>query len=171
MRHLNASRQKLTPHCLAAIFDSQLPHPNCLLECLPNCLSPTREGFFSSFKNCPYGEGNCAATERQKLSGGNFWLATLRCLSGPSGQTFVSIVFIFANRSATLALQPSWPLTGVIRALRARNPKKVEKSCRGALGPGVKKVEKKLKKGWKKSRKKVVFDSFLTFFRLFFNLF
>ena len=26
-RHLNGSRRKLTPHCLAAIFDSQLPSP------------------------------------------------------------------------------------------------------------------------------------------------
>ena len=29
------------------------PHPNCLLKCLPNCLSPTRDGFFSSFKIAP----------------------------------------------------------------------------------------------------------------------
>ena len=36
-------------------------------------------------------------------------------------------------------LQPSWPLTGVIRALRARNPKKVEKKLPGPLGPGVRK--------------------------------
>ena len=26
------------------------PRPNCLLRCLPNCLSPTREGFFSFFQ-------------------------------------------------------------------------------------------------------------------------
>ena len=36
-------------------------------------------------KNCPRGEGNCAATERQKLSRGNFCLPASRCLSGPSG--------------------------------------------------------------------------------------
>ena len=29
------------------------PRPNCLLKCLPNCLSPTREGFLSSFKITP----------------------------------------------------------------------------------------------------------------------
>ena len=29
------------------------PRPNCLLKCLPNCLSPTREGFLSSFKINP----------------------------------------------------------------------------------------------------------------------
>ena len=29
------------------------PRPNCLLKCLPNCLSPTREGFLSSFKMNP----------------------------------------------------------------------------------------------------------------------
>ena len=44
--------KKLTPHCLAAIFDSQLfspdlslEHPNCLLKCLQKRLSTTREGF------------------------------------------------------------------------------------------------------------------------------
>ena len=46
--------------CLAAEIDSPLsrrqfltlnyPRPNCLLKCLPNCLSPTREDIFSSFK-------------------------------------------------------------------------------------------------------------------------
>ena len=69
--------------CLAAKIDSPLSHgtalcPNCLSKCLPNCLSPTREGFFP-------GEGNCAVTERQKLSRGNFCLAAFRCLSRPSG--------------------------------------------------------------------------------------
>ena len=29
------------------------PRPNCLLKCLPNCLSPTREGFLSSIKSNP----------------------------------------------------------------------------------------------------------------------
>ena len=29
------------------------PRPNCLLKCLPNCLSPTREDFLSSFKINP----------------------------------------------------------------------------------------------------------------------
>ena len=29
------------------------PHANCLLKCLPNCLSPTREGFSSSLKINP----------------------------------------------------------------------------------------------------------------------
>ena len=43
---------------------------------------------------------------------------------------------------------------------------KVEKKFTGPLGPGVKKW-KKVEKRLKKSRKKVIFDSFLTFFRLF----
>ena len=38
------SRQFLTRNC---------PRPNCLLKCLPNGLSPTREGFLSSFKINP----------------------------------------------------------------------------------------------------------------------
>ena len=29
------------------------PRPNRLLKCLPNCLSPTGEGIFSSFKTTP----------------------------------------------------------------------------------------------------------------------
>ena len=29
------------------------PRPDCLLKCLPNCFSPTREGFLSSFKINP----------------------------------------------------------------------------------------------------------------------
>ena len=29
------------------------PRPNCLLKCLPNCLSPTVEDIFSSFKSAP----------------------------------------------------------------------------------------------------------------------
>ena len=29
------------------------PRPNCFPKCLPNCLSPTREGFLSSFKINP----------------------------------------------------------------------------------------------------------------------
>ena len=52
-RQIDVSRQKLSPHCLEAIFDSQLPSPKRLLKCLPNCLSPTREGFLSSFKINP----------------------------------------------------------------------------------------------------------------------
>ena len=52
-RHLDASLQKLTPHCPAAIFHSQPPSPNCLLKCLQNCLSPTREDFFACVKIAP----------------------------------------------------------------------------------------------------------------------
>ena len=50
--------------------------PNCLLKCLLNCLSPTREGKLTSAVS----EGHCEAVERQKLSRGNFCPATSRCL-------------------------------------------------------------------------------------------
>ena len=85
-RHLDASRQKLTPHCLAAIFDSQLPSPKLSLKMPPKLPLPHKRGHFFLFQNCPRGEGNCAAIERQKLSRGNFCLAASRCLSGPSGK-------------------------------------------------------------------------------------
>ena len=87
-RHLDASRQKLTPHCLAAIFDSQLPSPKLSHKMPPKLPLPHSRGHFLLFQNCPRGEGNCAAIERQKLSRGNFCLAASRCLSGPSGWGF-----------------------------------------------------------------------------------
>ena len=76
-RHLDASRQKLTPHCLAAIFDSQLPSPKLSLKMPPKLPLPHNRGHFFLFQNCPRGEGNCAAIERQKLSRGNFCLAAI----------------------------------------------------------------------------------------------
>ena len=46
-RHPNVSRQKLTPHCLAAIFDSQLPSPKLSPKMPPIWASPpTRKGAF-----------------------------------------------------------------------------------------------------------------------------
>ena len=60
-RHLDASRQKLTPHCLAAIFDSQLPSPKLSLKMLPKLPLPHNRGHFFLFQNCPRGEGDCAA--------------------------------------------------------------------------------------------------------------
>ena len=45
--------RELSPHCLETIFDSQLPSPKSSPKCLPNCVSPTGEGIFSSFKITP----------------------------------------------------------------------------------------------------------------------
>ena len=64
------------------------PRPNCLLKCLPNCLSPTREGFLSSFKiNPAVRVPNCETGERHNLSRGNFCPATSICLFWPTGHT------------------------------------------------------------------------------------
>ena len=102
-RHLDASRQKLTPHCLVAIFDSQLPSPKLSLQMPPKLPLPTREGFFF-FQNCPRREGKCAAIERQKLSRGNFCLAASRCLSRPSGHVMRAILSVRPTRSAENSL-------------------------------------------------------------------
>ena len=52
-RHLDASRQKLTPHCVAAIFDSQLPSPK-LSPKMPSQLPlPHKRGLFFLFQSCP----------------------------------------------------------------------------------------------------------------------
>ena len=63
------------------------PRPNCLLKCLQNCLSHTREGHFFPLSNYPRGEGNCETlAARRKLSRGYFFApATSRCLFWPSG--------------------------------------------------------------------------------------
>ena len=52
-RHLDASRQKLTPHCLAAIFDLQLPSPKLSLKMPPKFPLPHKRGLFFFFHNCP----------------------------------------------------------------------------------------------------------------------
>ena len=42
--------KNLLPTASRQFLTRNYPHPKCLLKCLPTCLSPTREGFFSSFK-------------------------------------------------------------------------------------------------------------------------
>ena len=61
------------------------PRPNCLLKCLPNCLSPTREGFLSSFKINPAVRVIARQVRDKKLSRGNFCPATSICLFWPTG--------------------------------------------------------------------------------------
>ena len=85
VRDILMPRGKLTLHCLAAIFDSQLPSPKLSLKMPLKLPLPHNRGHFLLFQNCPCGEGNCAAIEQQKLSRGNFCLAASRCLPGPSG--------------------------------------------------------------------------------------
>ena len=84
-RHLDVSGQKLSPHCLETIFDSQLPSPKSSPKMPPKLSLPHRRGHFFLFQNYPCGEGNCEAIERQKLSRGNFCPGTSRCLAGPTG--------------------------------------------------------------------------------------
>ena len=84
-RHLDVSRQKLTPHCLATIFDAQLPSPKLSPKMPPKLSLAHKRGHFFLFQNCPRGEGNCETIERQKVSRGNFCPATSRCLFWPTG--------------------------------------------------------------------------------------
>ena len=62
-RHLNASRQKLTPRCLTAIFDWQLPSPKLPLKMPPELPLPRKRGLFYPLSKLP----GCAALEQQKL--------------------------------------------------------------------------------------------------------
>ena len=66
------SRHKLTPHCLATIFDSQLPLPKLSPKMPPKLSLAHKKGHFFLFQNYPRGEGNCETIERQKLSHGKF---------------------------------------------------------------------------------------------------
>ena len=52
-RHLDVSRRKLTPHCLATIFDSQLPSPKLSPKMPPKLSLAHKRGPFSSFKITP----------------------------------------------------------------------------------------------------------------------
>ena len=80
-----AARQKLSPPCLAAIFDSRLPSPELSLKSASQIASPSQERALFLFQTCPRREGNCATIERLILSRGNFCLSACRCLSRPSG--------------------------------------------------------------------------------------
>ena len=85
-RQIDVSRQKLSPHCLEAIFDSQLPSPKLSPKMPPKLSLPHKRGLFILFQNYPRGEANCETSERQKLSRGNFCPATSICLFWPTGE-------------------------------------------------------------------------------------
>ena len=82
-RHLDVSGQKLSPHCLETIFDSQFPSPRSSPKMPPKLSLPDTRGHSFLFQNYPRGESNCETIERQKLSRGNFCPGTSRCLAGP----------------------------------------------------------------------------------------
>ena len=121
MRHLDVSRQKLTPHCLATIFDSQLPSPKLSPKMPPKLSLAHKRGHFFLFQNYPRGEGNCETIERQKLSRSYFCPATSRCLFGPLGK---SVVELFLHREN---------IRGILWATRLQNE----------IAPGKKKVDTK----------------------------
>ena len=50
-RQIDVSRQKLTPHCLEAIFDSQLPSPKLSPKRPPKLSLPHKRGLFILFQN------------------------------------------------------------------------------------------------------------------------
>ena len=52
-RHLDVSQQKVTPHCLATIFDSQLPSPKLSPKMPPKLSLAHKRGHFSSCKIIP----------------------------------------------------------------------------------------------------------------------
>ena len=120
-RHLDASLQKLTPHCLAAIFDLRLPSPKSSLK-MPLKLPLKLPGrAFLLIKNNPRGEGNCAATKLQKLSRGNFCLAASRCLSRLSGFGTFPIFAGFSRFVQGLSLFVLFLFLGLLKCSR-HNP-------------------------------------------------
>ena len=71
-RHLDVPGQKLSPHCLETIFDSQLPSPKSSPKMPPKLSLPHRRGHFFLFQNYPCGEGNCEAIRETKIVPGQF---------------------------------------------------------------------------------------------------
>ena len=110
------------------------PRPNCLLKCLPNCLSHKR-GLFILFQNQPRGEGNCETSERQKLSRGNFCPATSICLFWPTGERDGIAAKLLQCRIASEALLRNMPPSVATND----NPPG------GVLGPSGPKLETELK--------------------------
>ena len=74
-RYLDVSRQKLSPHCLETIFDSQLPSPKLSPKMPPKLSLAHKRGHLFLFQNYPRSEGSCETTET----------ATSRCLFWPTG--------------------------------------------------------------------------------------
>ena len=60
-RQLDVSRRRLTPHCLATIFDSQLPSPKLSPKMPPKLSLARKRGHFFLFQNDPRGEGTIGA--------------------------------------------------------------------------------------------------------------
>ena len=52
-RQIDVSRQKLSPHCLEAIFDSQLPSPKLSPKMPPELSLPHKRGLFVLLQNYP----------------------------------------------------------------------------------------------------------------------
>ena len=65
-RHLGVW-QKLTPYCLATMFDSQLPSPKLSPKMPPKLSLAHKRGHKFLFQNYPRGEGNCETIERPKI--------------------------------------------------------------------------------------------------------
>ena len=141
-RHLDVSGQKLSPHCLETIFDSQLPSPELSPKMPPKLSLPHRRGHFFLFQNYPCGEGNCEAIERQKLSRGNFCPGTSRCLAGPTGpplacrpqklvsglSTYVLFDGFLRRQLFKLSLCPTVPEGHKHRVTTPENPRKIPRT-------------------------------------------
>ena len=73
------------PTVLRQFLTRNYPRPNCLLKCLPNCLSPIRESLLSSFKLNP-AVRVIARQVRDKNCLAAICPATSICLFWPSGR-------------------------------------------------------------------------------------
>ena len=124
--------KKCLPTVSRQFLTRNYPRPNCLLKCLPNCLSPTREGFLSSFKINPavrviarqVRDKNCLAAifapRHQSVSSGplgrgtrkNGCLLEVRSVWGAEMHAPIDIVIFWRHGVVTVAwrLDNSTPL-------------------------------------------------------------
>ena len=111
----------MTPHCLVATLDSQLPSPKSFHKMPLKEPLPQREGFSSSLS------GRDIA---RQLSGRNF-LAGFRCLSGPSAKGWG----LKSSKVRPLSSKPGkknkacpWDLSGSFPGM-SQTPGRVQKVC------------------------------------------
>ena len=85
-RHLDVSRQKLSPHCLETIFDSQLPSPKLSPEMPPKLSLAHKRGHFSPFKITLAVRVIARQSRDKNCLEAIFCPATSRCLFWPTGK-------------------------------------------------------------------------------------
>ena len=105
------------------------PRPNCLPKCLPNCLSPTREGFLSSFKINPAVRVIARQVRGKNCLAAIFAPRHQSVSSGPLGTgtgTVLSLLNCNETHKTLFLEEPPEPKTGTARTVPSPNRNRTE---------------------------------------------